>query len=668
MPGERFGDSYALANHTQAGAAKPHIQRRIPLVFRAALPHQPYFFGREAELHKIARMLETPAITCLLLSGPAGIGKTALAVRAGSLASEGQFPIKIFLHARAFPLAQCEQADALPNYMALLAELGRALGEADIARYDLSARADIVLRALADQRALIILDGLDILHDQECEALLQFLRRVPHSCKAILTSCRANLGIETMQLDRLTPGAAGMLISQQARRCPLLERASSEMHQLLYQAARGNPLLIIWLASQLGRPRSQCQTISRARDFMEAAPPGSDLVEYLFSDVFDALTESELMVLGSLMHFAQPVGLEWIVYLANLSYATVQRALQDLTDRALLMTDAPGGTFALPPRVAALLRNRSPTSQAVAGRRLVERVARLVQENGAQNYGRFPKLEAEWPAISAALPLLAREDNIRLQNLCSGLNTFLDFLGHWDEQLALNLQAEVRAAAQNDMENAGWRAYQAGQVYALRGQADQVVACAQRVDRYWMGAGAQARAAALRLLGTGFELTQNYPAAILAFRDAFSLDCELQPASQDAAMDLEKLARAERQAGDYENAERDLRQALWIAHRLNWREGQADLTGELAELALKKGDWANAELLAREAVALAELASKPEAIACQYRRLAQALARQGQLAAAWPFAYRAVEILERLHSPHLVEAQAILHECQAVVQ
>ena len=39
---------------------------------------------------------------------------------------------------------------------------------------------------------------------------------------------------------------------------------------------------------------------------------------------------------------------------------------------------------------------------------------------------------------------------------------FLEFHGRWDEWLSLNQQAEAKAVAAGDHDNAGWRAYQAG--------------------------------------------------------------------------------------------------------------------------------------------------------------------------------------------------------------
>ena len=68
---------------------------------RAELPHQPYFFGREEELAIIAEAFDPESNGWgVLIDGPGGIGKTALAIRAGHLAPDSMYPTKIFLSAK----------------------------------------------------------------------------------------------------------------------------------------------------------------------------------------------------------------------------------------------------------------------------------------------------------------------------------------------------------------------------------------------------------------------------------------------------------------------------------------------------------------------------------------------------------------------------------------
>jgi len=250
----------------------------ITLPRRAELPHQSYFFGREAELARIADALDPESAGWgVLIDGAGGIGKTALAIRSGHLASDKIFPTKIFLSAKTRELTphgeQKLEDFQLPNYMALLAELARELGEDEIAKGNPNERAKEVRRALENRQALIIIDNLETLDEQERERLFQFLRRLPRSCKAIVTSRRrTDVAAEIIRLDRLTPEAAHALIAKLAECRPLLARATQAERQQLYETAGGNPLLIEWLAGQLGRPGSKCRTVADACAFMQAAP------------------------------------------------------------------------------------------------------------------------------------------------------------------------------------------------------------------------------------------------------------------------------------------------------------------------------------------------------------------------------------------------------------
>jgi hypothetical protein len=69
----------------------------------------------------------------VLIDGPGGIGKTALALEAAHTAKG--FPSKIFLSAKIRELTPQGEKPLedfmLPNYMELLADLARALGEAE---------------------------------------------------------------------------------------------------------------------------------------------------------------------------------------------------------------------------------------------------------------------------------------------------------------------------------------------------------------------------------------------------------------------------------------------------------------------------------------------------------------------------------------------------------
>ena len=165
-----------------------------------------------------------------------------------------------------------------------------------------------------------------------------------------------------------------------------------------------------------------------------------------------------MKVLAALTHFTRPVEVKFIAELGGLSPIAARTALEDLADRALIVADAGAEEFLLTPLVAIFLRRKRPEVVAETGDRLEKHAYALIVENGGANYDRFPILKSAWHVVSPALPAFVAGSNHRLQRVFKKLKDFLDFEGHWDEQLAFSLQAESIAEAANDYRSAGLRA------------------------------------------------------------------------------------------------------------------------------------------------------------------------------------------------------------------
>lgn len=659
----------AEATSPAPAAAAPH----------STLPARRPFFGRKEELEKVAKyLLPEDRSWGVVLDGPGGVGKTALALEAAHRAPAEHFPLKLWFTAKDRELLphgiQTLQDHRVASYYDLLSELGRALGRDDIPKAVPEDRPNLVRHALANYRALLVLDNLETFSPEERRRVFELLGNLPSACRALVTSRRraeSSTAAHNLRLDKLERDAADELLTDLGRRWEPVARLTQDERDRLYAETGGNPLLLRWTAGQLGRTTGRCRTVAEAIERLHEAHrlqkinEKNDPLDFIFGDLVETFTEEETAVLAALVHFTQPAPIEWLLPLAKLSRKAAETALDGLRDRALLVEDDQAATWLLPPLAARFLRRTRPEAVGVSGERLADQAYALAVENGYQKHARFPALEAAWPQLAAALPVLVAGDNRRLQTVCAALAIFLLFSGRWDDRISLSTEAEAMAERANDFKNAGWRAYQAGICHYLRGQFAEVLACADRAAAHWQAtrAGADERTLALRLRGLGLRLARAYPAAVSTSREVLDLWRSLSPKSRDVATALHDLARVLRDVGQFDEAEIHVREALAIDTALPHPEGVAFCMGSLAELALDREQWSEAERLSYEALKLAEGIGHNHLIAFNRWRLAKSLARQGRGAEGRYHVERAIAIFTELRSPELAEAQAVLAEC-----
>jgi tetratricopeptide (TPR) repeat protein len=644
----------------------------------STLPVRRPFFGRKNELTAIASYLQ-PGFTGwgVVLDGPGGMGKTALALEAAHLAPAEVYPLKLFVSAKITRLdpdgEHTLQDNRVENYFDLLTDIGMALGSTEIQKTPEDQRAKLILLALAAKKVLLVLDNLESFNPQERRRIYDLLEVLPTGCRAIVTSRRSeNTAARSIRLDKLDFAATQELLAELGQRMPEVKKITPEEQQTLYAETGGNPLLLAWVAAQLGLPQGRCRTVPDAVERLRTAHlqqqknQKNDPLEFVFGDLLDTFTANETALLAALVHFTVPTKLAWLLPLANLSQTAAETALDDLRNRALLIEDEANESWVLPPLCSHFLRLRRPEAITASGQRLARQAAALALQHGGEGNGPYHALEAVWPQIEAALPVLITGKNAILQKVCVALSQFLEYTGRWDVWLALSLAAEAKALAAGDAVKAGWCAYQAGWVSYLQSDGAAVLAVAGRCTRLWQGAGAGAfeRSSALYLKGMGYQILQDYPAAITAHQAALKLDRSRAPGSMAVASGLNTLAETKFAAGDLAGAAADYNEALRIANKHGYREGIAIYTGNLATLALACKDWPAAAHLATQALAFSQALGRLELIGSNHYRLAAALHEQQLSSAALPHAHKAVVIFIRLRSPKLGPAAAILAACK----
>ena len=650
----------------------PIVEKPAP---RSSLPKQPYFFGRKTELDKIKAALSPDARTWgILINGPGGIGKTALAIKAADDAPSERFLLKIFITAKVRELTP-DGEKPLPdfsrsNYLRMLEDAAYEIGqEGGLSHLADEERPNALRRALEGKQALLIFDNLETLSEDEHVRLFQFLARLPDGNKAIVTSrYRSEVDAWALRLYKLSKDAALQLMGALSERYPRLTQAVEQEREKLYLLTQGNPLLITWVAGQLGRSRSHCRTIAEACDFLEQAPPSNDPLEYVFGDLLKTFSEPETRILAALTHFEVPAKLGWLVELVRLPPRAAETALEDLAERSVINSAPDLRTYLLPPLTANFLRARHPQVVQETSDNLANYAYELImQYGGDNNYEGFNKLEAEWPLLAAALPRFLQPGTFVLQIVCRKLDRFLEFSGRWNEWLSLSQKAEANALDMDDLDNAGWRAFWAGWVHCLLGQSDDIFACATRAAKHWQNSSPRNKAIAIRLWGIGCELQKAYPDAIAAYFEVLQIHLAINPESDDVAIALNDLARIEHQNEEYFEASRHCNQALSIARKLDNHEGIVTYTSFLAQIALDQENWVDGEYLTREALTLAAKIGRQESVAINCYRLAKALLRQDRsLDEAASLARSALGIFTSLQmSADVEETRKILDEIEA---
>lgn len=406
---------------TSTPAAPPRSARRLRPA-PAQLPADIVdFAGRESELERLSAMLHPdPAVTVprvVVVSGMAGVGKTALAVHAAHRL-RGQFPDgQLHADLRGFGAGDARSPhDLLARFLTDLGVREKSLPE------HTDDRAARFRSALDGRRVLVLLDN--------AKDAAQLIPLLPGSggCAVLVTSRHtlAGLpGVGRLRLDPLDPEGQRQLLTSLcgSRRM----RADPKAAARILAACGGLPLALRLAGAQLaGRPSwpltTLAQRLDSSRGRLRALSAGGLAVQDTFAMSYVAMRDSPLSPETERAHGFRMLGLWSGHTLAAESAAAllgrpVEEAhdlLEYLVDAHLLQTPSPGH-YTFHDLLGEYARERaaeeeSPEARAAARLRLVVWYTAAVAEADAVLTSRchpLPPLETE---VAAPLPAFADTD------------------------------------------------------------------------------------------------------------------------------------------------------------------------------------------------------------------------------------------------------------------
>ncbi len=491
--------------HLQILAADPALTAAVPAEVRTdvgtktglrrpvptQLPHCiPDFTDRDAELGQLNALVRQGsddtenAVVITLITGTAGVGKTALAVnwayQVRDLFPDGQ----LYVNLRGFAPAgsAMEPEEAIHGFLEAFAV------PPDRIPLDPDARAALYRSVLADLRVLVVLDN--------ARDVDQVRPLLPGSAGPVvvvtsrnrLTSLVAVDGAHPVQLDLLPAAEARRLLSRRLGRGRVASDAASVDE--IVKACAGLPLALAVAAANAGAnsrlPLSvlagELRKTHGRLDALDTGDQWAD-VRAVFSWSYQALNASEAQQFRLLGLLARPdIAMSTAASLAGVPLAQARRQLAALA-RAHLLTEWDPGRFALHDLLHEYAGELSATYDTEANRRLAVRrvldhylhtaysadqflrprrddpivlapLQPLVTPEILTDYrGALAWLATERPGLLAALRQAADYGfDTHAWQLAWALNTYLDRHGHWYDAAASHragLEAAQRLGDRN---------------------------------------------------------------------------------------------------------------------------------------------------------------------------------------------------------------------------
>ncbi len=668
-------------------APAPDLQLAAPAQVPAQLPADVRAFtGRTGELASLDRLLSPPsgvdpalpaatAVTIAVLSGTAGVGKSALAVRWAHRVREAFPDGQLYVNLRGYDAEQpVAAADALAWFLTALGVRGPEIP------LEIDERAGRYRSELAGRRMLVLLDNASSV--EQVRPLLPGTG----SCLVLITS-RDSLpgmvavhGAERLNLDLLPlPDAVGLLrrligarvdrepsaaaeLAAACARLPLALRIGAEL-----AAARTDvPLaeLVAELADHQGR-----------LDLLDAGGDPRAEVRAVFSWSYQNLPADAAHAFRLLgVHPGVSVHVDAAAALTGTGAGEARRLLGVLA-RASLIQVSGGGRYSMHDLLRAYAAELATLHDSAADRgaaltRLFDHyLARSVAAMDALYPAATPAvgdpdaarswIEAERPNLAAACTFGAAHGWHRHAiALAETLFRYLDAGGPVAEAVAVTASGAAAARAVGDRDAQARALTNLGRLHRRQGQLDRAAETYRQALALYAGAGDRAaEAGALRNLGSVHWRQGHYRQAAEHYQQALALYRELGDEGGQADA-LVRLALVDERLGDEARAAERLQPALDLFAQLGDRFSEAYVLSLLARLRHQPDQLELAAVHLEQSLAVVRQAGDRTGEAYALTDLAAVHAGRGRLAEAAGHLRQAV-VLHRRIGDRASEAEAL---------
>lgn len=625
-----------------AQGLQPGQPRRIPLQRSRRAEH---FIGREPDLNQLLNDLQPGKV--VTLTGPGGIGKSALAAEAVWRLAPDNAPPERFPDGIVFYsfYGQPETALALEHLVRSFDETAR------------DSTPPAAYRLLSGKQALIILDGA------EAAANLRAVLDVTANCGVLVTSRKRSDAVAAPQPIKPLPAAKAITLL----RAWGGEQVDDEVAQAICRLVGGLPLAVRLVGRYLtanGETATEyltwlretpLQALNQGQRRDESVPY---LIERSLADISDA-ANWVLAVTGllALAPFSRSV------VRAALPQVDTRRALGELVSYDLLLrtTERYETGHALIHTYAR--RRLAAPDEALS--RLAGYYTKLAEEQSQLGLPGYAVLDGERPHLVTVLErCVEREAWEAARHLGAAVGKYMNIQGHWIEWVAVLEMSLQAVQALSHKQDEGAVLGNLGNAYFFLGRVEEAISYHQQAlvisreinDR--RGEGYQ-----LGNLGLAYDHLEQPEKANNCYRQALAIAREMDDRLSEGNA-LVNLGIAYRNLDHVEQAIEFHTQALAIARQIGDRRAKGSILGNLGNAYSDLGQVKRAIDYYQQALAIARKIGDRRNEGNWLGNLGSAYRDLGQVERARTYLAQSLAIFEEIKSPHAEKARKLLAELE----